>query len=132
MSSYSSRTNVHLSRHNGAQWVAKVKNYGYSGWEGCTQLVYNRPCTNTNEARGARSYTLTWARSYINTYYLPANTAVSRIKVTWLHELGHGLGLEHHHSNAYTVMYDQTWVAYNNGVRDLASDDIAGINTIYR
>ena len=68
----------------------------------------------------------------LNMYYLPgtSTTDVERLRVVWLHELGHGLSLGHVANNT-AVMYTSASQAYFNGVRYLTSDEIAGINSVY-
>lgn len=69
------------------------------------------------------------ATSRLNQYYL-GSAVTARPKVVWLHELGHGLGLNHV-TPVYHVMYSSATTAYNYGVRALTADEINGIDTIY-
>jgi predicted Zn-dependent protease len=64
--------------------------------------------------------------------YLPSssNSHVPRLKVVWLHELGHSIGLGHV-STLKRVMYTSASDAYFAGVTSLTSDEIAGVNSIY-
>lgn len=119
ITNFNTSTQVHLSRHDGAPWVAQVQNYGAVDWEGMSK---------TNTGNGV--YTVTWARSKVNTAYIPASTAVSRIKILWLHELCHVWGLGHT-TNPRTVMYWNVATPYANGISSLTSDEINGINSIY-
>lgn len=120
ITNFNTSTQVHLSRHDGAPWVAQVQSYGAVDWEGMSK---------TNTGNGV--YTVTWARSKVNTAYIPASTAVSRIKILWLHELCHVWGLGHT-TNPRTVMYWNVATPYANGISSLTSDEINGINSIYR
>lgn len=84
--------------------------------------------SKTNTGNGV--YTVTWARSKVNTAYIPVSTTVSRIKILWLHELCHVWGLGHT-TNPRTVMYWNVATPYANGISSLTSDEINGINSIY-
>ncbi|RWZ68093.1 matrixin family metalloprotease [Labedella populi] len=99
-------------------WKARNGNYGATGWEGLN---------STTQLAGRTLSSL----SRVNTHYVANTTAnQARIRVIWLHELSHGLGLGHVTSKT-RVMYTSASVAYNNGVRNLTSDEINGINTLY-
>lgn len=89
-----------------------------TGWAG-----YN----NWNCAFGITSSSFARVNDYYN-----ANLASNegRIRVIWLHEIGHGLGLDHV-STVARVMYTPTSSAYNAGVRNLTFDEINGINALY-
>jgi len=64
-----------------------------------------------------------------NDYYL-GGASVTRMKVVWLHEIGHGLGLDHV-GTVKRVMYKSASDAYNAGVTALTDDEISGINKLY-
>lgn len=102
---------------SGLSWTALVANYGNTGWEGQSQWSYSIFGKTSN------------ATSKINSYYIPPNTTIGRMRVLWLHELSHVWGLGH--SGINTVMYTSASAASDNGVRYLTSDDINGINSLY-
>lgn len=101
---------------SGPSFTAKAGNYGADGYEGYTNWVCPFGSTTSADAR-------------LNSYYL-SGAPVARLKVVWLHEIGHGLGLNHVSGTGY-VMYSSASVAYNNGVRSLTFDEVAGINSLY-
>ncbi|WP_288295877.1 hypothetical protein [uncultured Bifidobacterium sp.] len=39
ITNFNTSTQVHLSRHDGAPWVAQVQNYGAVDWEGCQRRI---------------------------------------------------------------------------------------------
>lgn len=100
----------------GPMFTAAQYNAGATGYEGQT----------TVNAIG--SVTLS-AHSVLNTHYL-AGAPVARLKVVWLHELGHGLGLGHV-TPAARVMQKSASAAYSAGVRTLTSDEVSGVNHLY-
>lgn len=118
ISNYYGSTVLYLQRQNssGNSFKAENSSYGATGWEGYTNWSCLYGTTHS-------------ATSRLNQYYL-GSAVTARLKVVWLHELGHGLGLNHV-SSVYHVMYPSATTAYNNGVRALTSDEITGINTIY-
>lgn len=118
ISNYYGSTNLYLRRQNssGNSFTAQNSNYGATGWEGNTNWSCFFGTTNSATAR-------------LNMYYLQS-APTARLKVVWLHELGHGLGLGHV-SSAYRVMYTSASAAYNNGIRSLTSDETSGINALY-
>lgn len=115
---YRLSTDVNLTGtlNSGPTFTARNTNYGASGWEG--QASWTAPFGVT-----------TSAQIRLNDYYLQ-NAPVARLKVVWLHEIGHGLGLDHV-STVARVMYTSATSAYNAGVRNLTSDEINGINALY-
>lgn len=120
ISNINSSTHVTLSRttDTGPSWKASVTNYGNTGWEGESTWSYYLGATHSAESK-------------INTYYIPSGTAPARIKVIWLHELSHVLGLGHV-SSVNRVMYTSASAAYTQGgVRNLTSDEVSGINSLY-
>lgn len=68
--------------------------------------------------------------SRLNIYYLHGTEPINRLKVVWLHEIGHGLGLDHV-TVLHRVMYKSASAAYFDGVTALTSDEISGINHLY-
>lgn len=121
ISNYTSATDVTMSYVDASGPGLKAENgdYGYTGWE------------------GQASYTCALGRfigvtARLNMTYLPSSSAshVPRLKVVWLHELGHSIGLGHV-STLKRVMYTSASAAYSAGVRSLTSDEIAGVNSIY-
>ncbi len=121
ISNYTSATDVTMSYVDASGPGLKAQNadYGYTGWEGRADWT----C-----ALGR--YIGVTAK--INMTYLPgtSSTDVPRLKVVWLHELGHSIGLGHV-STVKRVMYTSASTAYSNGVRSLTSDEIAGVNALY-
>lgn len=91
--------------------------YGATGWEGRTSYL---PCI------GGRFSSVTISS---NDYYMKG-AAATRMKMVWLHEIGHGLGLDHV-STVKRVMYKSSSDAYNAGVTALTDDEISGINKLY-
>ena len=101
----------------GGKWSAIAQNYGATGWEGQSTWYKSGGVT-------------TKATSKVNIKYAASFNA-ARMKVLWLHELGHVWGLGHVSSIRH-VMYTSASAAYlNGGVRSLTSDEIAGINKLY-
>jgi predicted Zn-dependent protease len=115
---YTSATDVNLTNTTtgGPAFSAADVNNGKDGYEGFT--TWNAPTGRTVSAH-----------SIVNRSYL-AGRATANIKVVWLHELGHGLGLAHVTPLA-RVMNTSATDAYNAGVRNLTSDEVAGINKKY-
>lgn len=107
---------LYTSTTQRGSFQADVGNYGADGYEGYTNWVCGFGVT-TN------------ASSRVNTYYL-GSAVNARIQVVWLHELGHAVGLNHVTSTA-RVMYSSATTAYNNGVRNLTSDEVSGVNSLY-
>lgn len=121
ISNYNIRTDVTLTRTtaSGPVFTARTSNYGATGWEGRAQVNCLSGKASTRSAS-----------SQINTHYVKSSAPLNRIKVLWLHELGHSLGLGHV-SSKYRIMYPQAVVPYNNGVTALTTDEINGINALY-
>lgn len=120
LNNYTLGTDVNLTSttSTGPSFTARNTNYGATGWEG--QNYYVCPFGNT-----------TSSQARINQYYLfGTSDQEGRIRVVWLHEIGHGLGLNHVTSSS-RVMYTSASQAFFNGVRNLTSDEIAGINSLY-
>src|SRR5699024_3720177 len=118
---YNAHTDVTLTsvKVSGPAFTARNAGYGATGWEGQTSWT----CSIWVKKTGAQMK--------LNEYYLMNIVSnVPRLKVVWEHETGHGLGIGHV-SSAYRVMYKSASTAYNNGVTQLTSDEITGINTIY-
>lgn len=120
LNNYTLGTDVNLTSttSTGPSFTARNTNYGATGWEG--QNYYVCPFGNT-----------TSSQARINQYYLfGTSDQEGRIRVVWLHEIGHGLGL-HHVTSSSRVMYTSASQAFFNGVRNLTSDEVAGINSLY-
>lgn len=115
---YTSATDVNLTNTTtgGPAFSAADVNNGADGYEGFTN--WSAPVGRTVSAH-----------STVNRYYLSGRTTAN-IKVVWLHELGHGLGLAHV-SPVARVMNKSATAAYNAGIRNLTSDEVAGINNKY-
>lgn len=121
IANYDSATDISMTYvdASGPGFSARNASYGATGWEGNT--TWNCVLKKFNSADAK-----------LNMYYLPgtSTTDVERLRVVWLHELGHGLSLGHVANNT-AVMYTSASQAYFNGVRYLTSDEIAGINSVY-
>jgi predicted Zn-dependent protease len=117
-SNYTSATDVNLTNTTtgGPRFTARDYDAGATDYEGWTDVVHP----------GGRVES---AQSMLNRHYL-AGKSVAQLKVVWMHELGHGLGINHVSPTA-RVMHNPATGAYNAGVRNLTSDDIAGINNLY-
>ncbi len=115
---YTSATDLNLTNTTtgGPKFSAADVNNGADGYEGWTDWIQVAGRTQS-------------AHSTVNRHYVASKT-VANLKVIWLHELGHGLGLAHVGPVA-RVMHDPATGAYNAGVRNLTSDEIAGINKKY-
>lgn len=101
---------------SGPTFTARNTNYGATGFEGLCDYTFI----------GGQ---LTSADAKLNSYYLQG-APIARLKVVWLHEIGHGVGLSHVSTRA-RVMYTSASSAYSAGVRNLTSDEINGINYLY-
>lgn len=108
--------NLTLTNDGGPAFSAAQTNEGATGYEGHTDQKFV----------GSRTLN---AHAVLNTHYL-AGKPVAQLKVVWLHELGHGLGLDHV-SGTNHVMYKSASTAYGAGVRNLTADEVAGLNSIY-
>ena len=98
--------------------TAANNNYGQTGWEGIASPTCSSGVTSKVHIRA-------------NDYYLPnLSSQRARIKVVWLHELGHALGLGHV-STLHRVMYTSASSAYYDGVYTLTGDELNGINALY-
>jgi len=117
-SNYTSATDLNLTNTTtgGPSFSAADVNNGADGYEGWTD--WSAPVGRTISAH-----------STVNRHYVSGKTTAN-IKVIWLHELGHGLGLAHVTPVA-RVMHNPATGAYNAGVRNLTSDEVAGINKKY-
>ncbi|MCJ1715762.1 matrixin family metalloprotease [Microbacterium sp. M1A1_1b] len=115
---YTSATDVNLTNTTagGPTFSAADVNNGADGYEGFTNWFSPNGRTES-------------AHAILNRYYL-AGKPTAQLKVVWLHELGHGLGLAHVGPLA-RVMHDPASGAYGAGVRNLTSDEVAGINNKY-
>ncbi len=117
-SNYTSSTDVNLTNTTaaGPRFSARDYNAGATDYEGWTDVIHP----------GGRVES---AQSMLNRYYL-GSAPVAQLKIVWMHELGHGLGINHV-SNTVRVMHNPATAAYKAGVRYLTADDIAGINKLY-
>lgn len=115
---YNGSTDVALSPvySSGPSFRAENGSYGATGWEGQNSYV----CLYWFSSSTAR----------VNMYYLSGTEPIDRLKMVWLHELGHGLGLDHVSVNT-RVMWTSASDAYFNGTTSLTFDEIAGINSLY-
>lgn len=121
IANYSNSTDLTVSYEDnaGPNFTARNASYGYTGWEGLNTTSCFLGTMWTSDAK-------------LNMAYLAGATSseIPRLRVVWLHELGHGFGLGHVASSS-RVMYTSASSAYFNGVRYLTSDEINGINSIY-
>lgn len=121
ISNYTAATDVTMSYVDASGPGLKAENgdYGYTGWEG-----------QASWSCALGRFIGVTAR--LNMTYLPStsNSHIPRLKVVWLHELGHSIGLGHV-STLKRVMYTSASAAYSAGVTSLTSDEIAGVNSIY-
>ncbi|WIE80943.1 matrixin family metalloprotease [Curtobacterium sp. MCSS17_016] len=115
---YTSATDLNLTNTTtgGPSFSAADVNNGADSYEGWTDWT---PVAGRTVS----------AHSTVNRYYVSGKTTAN-LKVIWLHELGHGLGLAHVGPVA-RVMHNPASGAYNAGVRNLTSDEVAGINKKY-
>ena len=118
LNNYTLGTDVNLTPTNNIHepFLTEQYNFGATGWEG--QATWTCPTGWT-----------TGGMARLNTYYVGGATE-GRLRVVWLHEVGHVLGLSHVTVTA-RVMYTSASSAYNAGVRNLTSDEVAGINFLY-
>ena len=120
LSNYTAATDVNLTgvTTTGPTFTANQFNYGATGWAGINSSVCPFGNTTSSAVR-------------LNLYYT-FNTAANegRLRLIWLHEIGHALGLDHVTTVA-RVMYTPTSSAYTAGVRNLTSDEKNGINALY-
>lgn len=117
---YNANTDVNLSLtdSSGPAWTAANSNYGATGWVGHSSWT----CLFGNTLN---------SQMQLNQYYISNTDPYYRIRLVWLHEMGHSLGLAHV-SNAYRVMYSGgTGTVYSNGITTLTTDDKNGINALY-
>lgn len=118
LNNYTVGTDVNLTQtsNNNEPFRTESYNYGATGWEGQSSWGCTAGITYSNLAK-------------LNSYYL-STAPEGQKRVVWLHELGHGLGLGHVTTVA-RVMYTSASSAYGAGVRNLTSDEVAGINALY-
>lgn len=69
------------------------------------------------------------SQTYLNNYYM-SGKPVAQLRVVWLHEMGHSLGLGHSTSTG-DVMYECPSCAYSAGTRYLSLDERNAINYLY-
>lgn len=115
--SWASRTDVNsMVPNSSAAMYAYETNDGANGYDGMTTWT----CAFGNYLG---------ANVTVNTHYLGAYAA-NKKQAVWVHEFGHGLGLNHGPSNA--IMYTCAACVYNTyGYYYPVSDDITGMNTLY-
>lgn len=119
--SWASRTDVNgMGTNSSAGMYAYPDNLGANGYDGWTSW-------NPWNCSGGMLY---WGSNVtINPYYTDAFSANKKTAI-WVHEFGHGLGLNHGPSNA--IMYTCPACTYNTyGYYYPVSDDIAGMNYLY-
>ena len=69
------------------------------------------------------------AQCCLNNYW-GENASTDALRVVWLHEMGHALGLDHV-SNNREVMYENAASVYSRGIYALTVDARNGINYLY-
>ena len=105
-----------MTTNSSAAMYAYENNAGASGYDGYT----NWTCVGGSYLG---------ANVTINPYYANSFSTAKR-RAIWVHEFGHGLGLNHGPSNA--LMYTCAACVYNTyGYYYPQADDIAGMNSIY-
>ena len=98
-------------------WAAQNKDLGFTGWEGKSWWKCDgNGITYESQTR-------------LNNAYL-SGRPVEQLRVVWLHEMGHSLGLDHS-PRLSDVMHNSASEAYSSGTRWLSSDDRFGINNLY-
>ena len=115
--SWASRTDVNgMGTNTSAAMYAYEQNNGANGYDGWT----SRNCIGGN---------LLGANVTVNTYYLHSFSA-SKKQAIWVHEFGHGLGLNHGPTNA--IMRSCAACTFSTyGYYYPVTDDINGMNSIY-
>jgi len=115
---YSTDMDLYPSDSGGNSFTAEHSNYGATGWEGYSTWSCNWFSRTTA------------ATAKLNQYYPSGFEPITRLKVVWEHELGHGIGLAHV-GTVQRVMYSSASDAYFSGVTDLTFDEINGVNALY-
>lgn len=120
MNSWNSATQLNLQESSSAQPLRLfVVNYGATGYEGVT-------ITTKNFLTGY----FYKADVTLNTYYASSYSTNAK-RAVWVHEIGHGVGLDHV-SSTKLMMYSCASCVYTNyGYYTPQSDDIAGVNFLY-
>jgi hypothetical protein len=114
---WSNLTDVSMSTNPGSTFNVFTQNDGNNGYAGYAYWS----CGIFGQTQAADAH--------FNTYY-SSYSAAQRMAV-WVHEIGHGLGLEHAANIAY-VMWTCPACHYNSTGRYVPeSDDIAGIDDRY-
>lgn len=98
-------------------WAAQNADFGPNGYEGFSNWACDKNSIIYN------------SQSRLNNYYL-SGRPVAQLKVVWLHEMGHSLGLDHS-PRLSDVMHNSASQAYNAGTLSLSSDDRFGTDNLY-
>lgn len=105
--------------NNSANYCSSTTGYaGNTGWE--AMASWSLGAGNT-----VASATITMNRTYCD------GKTVGNLSVVYQHEIGHVLGLGHV-SSPRAVMNNSASAAYQNGVRILSADELAGLKEIYQ
>ncbi|GAA5207204.1 MULTISPECIES: matrixin family metalloprotease [Microbacterium] len=110
--SWAATTDINGMSPNNGLLVGYLDNKGANMYSGWTDWQCNGNKT-------------VYANATLNPYYTNGYSYANKKKV-WLHELGHGLGLNH--SGSYAIMYTPV---QSTGFTQPQPDDISGINSLY-
>lgn len=110
--SWANATDINGMDPTGGSMYGFLDNKGNNGYNGWATWSCNGSATG-------------WAYVTLNPYYMDTKTYTEK-KTVWVHEFGHGLGLNHSGSGA--VMYNCSLCT---GFSLPQTDDINGINALY-
>ncbi|OZG56501.1 hypothetical protein AEAE_0989 [Aeriscardovia aeriphila] len=127
---YNTQTHVHLSRNNNGKMLAQARYYGGTNWIGFKDGSQNVAGYTNSDADKYPRKRITWADVMLNKSIIRPSTPIGKVRLIWLHELGHAWGLGHS-DYVHTVMYANADQSYKSGVEYLTTDDVRGINSKY-
>lgn len=127
---YNTQTHVHLSRNNNGKMLAKAAYYGNLGWGGVAKEQVSAAGYTKRDGITYPYQRITWADVMVNKNIIGPSSPVGKIRLVWLHELGHAWGLEHS-KYVHSVMYPYVDQSYKSGAEYLTTDDVRGINSKY-